>query len=296
VRSLIACLTTITSLAMLIAAANGQDCKCLGTSKASYTGGAGDPLKWIFEAYLIRPGSQDRPALLCYHKNVTNDQDQDVRNINWQVASYFRYIIPKKRSSPSCPTIPGEMNPEINGPLYYGVTKQAYDTTVRQPKDGWNGKAELQREFPPLHSQFVIQVATTKLEANEIRYGTARIDLTSLVELSYDATFPPGNRVYMLTYRIENNGDWPIGISANLPATPTMLKDVLIISSRIFVPPGKFASYTTSTSGPVLARTATLAFMSAEDNQTAAIESAGFYVPADGKKLRSDEDFWKSIQ
>jgi hypothetical protein len=159
VRSLFASLTTITSVAMLIATANGQDCKCEGTQKVSYTGGAGDPLKWIFKAYLIRP-SQDFPALRCYYKNVTNDQDEDVRNISWQVASYFRYVIPKKHSSQSCSRIPGEMTPEINGPLYYGVTKQSYEATVRQPKDGWNGKAELQREFATLHSQFVIQVPT----------------------------------------------------------------------------------------------------------------------------------------
>jgi hypothetical protein len=144
-------LLALVSFCLIAPAFAGQDCRCGGTPTAQpHKGGDGKPLKWEYEQYIVRPASGQIAQLICYRRRVENDGSSDVRDIHWQVANFFRSVIRKGDQEASCPDIPGEVSPNpSNGPIHFGPGPETYDTTVFQPKNGWDQSASLNNNTVP---------------------------------------------------------------------------------------------------------------------------------------------------
>jgi hypothetical protein len=130
--------------------------------------GDGSPLNWAFSAILrAAPSDPSRPRIICYYKMVENRSAQEVRDILWRVAGYQRTVIPPNSSRPACVDFAGEIKtaPE-QGPLNFGTSSQAYDTTVWQPATGWLPKSTATEttSFEPLRSQFSFDTETKQFE------------------------------------------------------------------------------------------------------------------------------------
>ena len=114
----------------------GQDCRCGGTPTAQpHKGGDGQPLKWEYEQNIVQPGYGQIPQVVCYRREVENDSASDVRDVRWEVASFFRSVIRKGDQQTSCPAVAGDVsaNPS-NGPIHFGPGTDSYDTTVFLPR------------------------------------------------------------------------------------------------------------------------------------------------------------------
>ncbi len=123
--------------------AQTQLCQCTGQSKGYiYSGGDQKPLTWYSLQRQQQKETPQSDSIYCYERSVTNHQDRDVTDVDWEVAGYYRDLIPKK--SPICESVPvlgGLEHPDPQGPLHYDVSTQAYPTTVYRPVKGWLPKA-----------------------------------------------------------------------------------------------------------------------------------------------------------
>jgi hypothetical protein len=88
-------------------AAAQDDCDCSGSELSKYSGGNGSPLVWKFIPYMVSPSTGSEPALICYFKRVQNNSTAEVRDVRWEVADFFRQIIPKQQATSACPQIAG---------------------------------------------------------------------------------------------------------------------------------------------------------------------------------------------
>jgi hypothetical protein len=117
-----------------------EECTCPGKVLAQYRGGDAAKIKWDFSASLAHEGKESQP-LICYRRSVANQSDEAILNIRWDVASYRRRVLPSRFTNDSCSTLPGELSTSpATGPLNYGISSEAYDTTVRPPRDGWTAR------------------------------------------------------------------------------------------------------------------------------------------------------------
>ena len=92
------------------------------------------------------------------------------------VVQYF--VVRIRRSSPSCVDFPGEIKPAPDqGPLNFGPSAQAYDTTVWPPKSGWLPKSVVTEamSFETLRSEFVFD---TEYDRNDDKTGAKTIVYT----------------------------------------------------------------------------------------------------------------------
>jgi hypothetical protein len=257
-----------------------QSCTCDGQSKDRFSGGDGRPLDWSFSTFLVQQGTSDRPTWICYLKKVSNKSTLQVRNIHWEVAGFYRDKIESGRSLAACPTIPGELKPNpIVGPLHYALSSH-YDTTVRQPNEGWT-----QAQLPPGGSSWPI--VRSVFEVAVTREQLARI-------VVYSAVTAVGKE-NILTYDIANTGNGSVRFRANLAATPALIKDVPIIQEGIDLRAGSRQIFQ-SRVGSFDAQIATVIIYDAPQKNILAVDEAGFYVPSGGKRLLSDEEFWRRMR
>jgi hypothetical protein len=115
-----------------------EGCSCPGSRVTNYEGGDGQPLRWLFEVYLVEPGGAG-PSLYCYLKRVTNASPRDVYSTKWDVANYRQLVIAAGQQAPSCPHYLQDLGKQpLTGPLHWGIASRPYDTTVKAPVGGWS--------------------------------------------------------------------------------------------------------------------------------------------------------------
>jgi hypothetical protein len=256
-----------------------------------YAGGNGQPLKWLYAPYVLASPPPPAQTLICYLKQVDNKGSDDVRDVHWEVANFFRRIVPKGKSTASCPQVAGETKPTpTNGPLYYGPSSQAYDTTVLQPKGGWSESASNNSQEHKLASSSgtdqLNSALTFFVDDQQGKPVAAHLNFTSLAKLS-------GDKAYF-TYIVQNDSEVPLGVLVNLSATSAVLEKVPMLQRPLFMKPGQRIIFDASTEGQTSVQQAAIVVYDLNKN-ISAIDSAAFYtVP--GKKEVPDESFWQQLR
>jgi hypothetical protein len=278
-----------------------DDCVCRGQPVDYYTGGDKKPLDWAFQSYLAKLGTHDQPTFICYLKRVANSSKMDVRRVQWEIANFYRRYVPPESGALSCETLAGEMKSDPStGPLYYDVADH-YDTTVREPKEGWK-KSEYQPKerlyaqagnppdfqkiikdyTPPLESSFVVHLT------NSSAAQTANI---SIVSRAVDE----GQKT-ILYYEFVNTGTAALRLLVNLPNDGLISKDVPIIADPILLEPQKGIKYVSSTQEQVTFQQASLIFYNQPGKEIIGIDSAGFYGLATGNRELEIDKVWQGIK
>ena len=135
-------------------------CTCTGQSPdPPLQGGDGNPLVWHSLKRLYMPETNNSPAWYCFERSVDNKSDRNVTDVFWKVAGFEKDVIPKQE--PRCDVTPleGEDKSHPQGPLYYNVGAQHYDTSVYSPLAGFPGAGKISapKSTPLLGS--VIEIA-----------------------------------------------------------------------------------------------------------------------------------------
>jgi hypothetical protein len=275
-----------------ISIARAQDCTCGGRAMgAPYAGGNGQPLKWVYLPHVLNSPPPPAQKLICYFKQVDNKGNEDVRDVRWEVANFFRRIVPRSKSTASCPQVAGETKPApSNGPLYFGPSSEAYDTTVLQPKDGWGDSASnttqetrlagVDKGIGQLNSALTFFV-----DDQQGRPVAAHLNFTSLAKFN-------GDKAYF-TYIVQNDSEVSLAVLVNLSAPSAVLERVPMLQRPLLMKPGEKRIFDASAEGQSSAEPAAIVVYDVNKNITA-IDSAAFYtVP--GKKEVPDESFWKRL-
>ncbi len=265
-----------------------QACPCSGTRQDDFNNGDGAPLDWLFHTYLKVTRQINSPPLMCYQKNVFNRSSISVVRVRWDVAAYYRQILPAGKDSPSCIDIWDEMKlTATSGRLFFGPGR-SYDTDVRQPRKGWTrrqGVSELVQvassfsEYPPLRSEFTIYTGENSL---------AQIQLISSAQ-SDEAT-------NTFKFQMRNTGNATISLLANLFVGTAMLQGLPMVERPLELPPGGWKTFTVKSRGDVQMRSSTVVFFDKTGRHVLGADAAGFYGPANGRQVRPDENLWRNLQ
>jgi hypothetical protein len=261
------------------------DCTCSGTPVGMpFTGGDGNPLDWRYEEYFFKSGTEQSAPLVCYHKMVENKSGLDVRDVRWEVADFFRIIVKKGDQQASCPVIPGEMNAApINGQLHFGPGSYSYETTVFQPKNGWDQTASAQNDEnrEPPHTVLAFDVIDAKGEPTP-------------VVLTFLSEAKNGDDSSSISYYVENKSDTVLSVLVNLTASDSVLKSVPFIQRRMELPPGKGRYYNVDAKEQAVLKPGLIVIYDTK-GQISAIDSAAFYTVV-GSKERPDRSFWELLK
>jgi hypothetical protein len=260
-----------------------QDCQCDGNPIGRpFSGGMGDPLKWVYTPHLVRPSPQE---LICYYKEVNNKSNADVRDVNWEVAGYYRKIIPAGIARTACPQVAGDTKPApTNGPLYYGSSR--YDTTVLQPKDGWETASASGPDGSNTGSGPILTALTFDVEDGAGKLAAGRLTFVSSVKTDGDKNF--------LTYSVTNDSLVELSVLVNLTATSSILAKVPMIQRSFMLSPKEHRTFDAVAEGKSSIEPAAIVVYDMK-KQISAIDTAGFYTVR-GIKEREDQMFWKSVR
>ena len=271
-------------IALTAAAANNaraDECECPGKDLAKFNGGYTVKMTWYFSASMVQAARPNSPALICYKKSVLNKSNDTILNIRWDVAAFRRRLIPSRYTNDSCVTLPGLLSASpISGPLYYGISSDAYETTVQPPLDGWVAKETQSHaqidEFPPLRSVF-------EFDVDRGQEGTVTI-------YSYVKEEGPKRR---LIYEVEYGGNPAVNFLLNLPANAET-ENLPFLRPMLLKPRQLFSAYV---EGPVTAQRAVVLISDIKDSKRGlAVETVGVYAPANGKRLNSDKMLMDFVQ
>jgi hypothetical protein len=272
--------------------ARSEDCKCSGSPTSTpYNGGDGQPLKWLYSPHIVSSPPPPGQKILCYLKQVTNPSSADVRDVRWEVASFFRRIVPKGSSPTSCPEVAGDTKPApTNGPLNYGPSSEAYDTTVLQPKDGWVQSAS--NSIGESNGPGAVRVAGGEVKTVLSFYiddqqgpTPAHLTIGSYSKTDHDKNY--------FAYFVQNDSDVALAVLVNLSATSAVLEKVPMLQRQLWMKPREKRIFEAFAVGRNSLERAAIVVFDANKN-ISAIDSATFYtVP--GKKEVPDESFWKRL-
>jgi hypothetical protein len=284
-----------------------QDCKCAGAPiDKPYNGGNAQPLKWLYSPYIVNSPPPPQQKLICYFKQVSNKGNSDVRDVRWEVANFFRRIVPRGASPSSCPEVAGDTKPApTNGPLNYGPSSDAYDTTVLQPMGGWGQSAS---NSSPSDTRAIAEFkrgADGQIVQERIRIAS-QLDtvLTFYVDdqqgnpvparLAINTTDLSSGDKTNIAYNIWNDSEVTLGVLVNLSATPAILDKVPMLQRPLWIKSRDKFSFGVSVEGQKSIEQAAIVIYDEKKN-IVAIDSAAFYtVP--GKKEVSDQSFWERLR
>jgi hypothetical protein len=288
------CVLVFAGAACNISVARSEDCKCSGAPIGTpYSGGDGQPLKWLYSPSVVSSPAPPGQKIICYLKQVDNPSSTDVRDARWEVASFFRRIVPKGTSPASCPEVAGDTKPTpTNGPLNYGPSSEAYDTTVLQPKDGWGQTASnsIGESSGPGAARVADGQVNTELtfyiDDQQGKPVSAHLSLASIAKSDKGKTY--------FTYSVVNNSEAPLAVLVNLSATSAILEKVPILQRPFWLKPGERRAFDGSTEGRNSLERAAIVVYDL-NKKISAIDSAAFYtVP--GRKEVPDEAFWQQLR
>jgi hypothetical protein len=273
---------------------DAEGCQCRGTNLDKFGGSDASSLDWDFMTHIVQEGKTGTSPLVCYYKNVTNKSETEVRRIRWEVAGYYRAYLPKKKSLPYCADIYGQLaEAPVTGLLFYGYSRsQFYETTVRKPVNGWPEaatespstavkKAAAKDTLVPLSSTMLVYLADPRQGSR-----TALIGINSMAEIQ--------GTLVTLKYDFSNEGNTPIRIYVNASVTQGMLNDIPPMADSLLLEPKSKKSFQTRLNDEVHAETAVIVVQDLE-YRTVSIDTGSFYVPINGRKLRSDKYNWQAL-
>jgi hypothetical protein len=310
--TLLVCALLLASVACCLGGnAHAQTCSCKGSMLDHYKDGDSKPLIWTFEPYLVKPGVVGvGPSWICYFKTVSNESKIKVLRIYWEVASFYRKFVSPNSSVASCPTIADEMKTSPrNGPLYHGITGR-YDTTVREPTDGWKETRAAPRIYQRAAEDYDIR-EPTKLW----RQAQASRELLSPIESSFvvDLEGSPapqravikivssgyrfgGSSQTELLYELSNSGNAALRVLVNLPNDGQLSTRVPIVSNPVVLGPEQPLKFSYVTSRTISLQHATVIFYDQPGKEIVGVESAGFYGLAEGKREVDAQFLWRSLR
>src|SRR4029077_4940011 len=166
---------------------------------------------------------------------------------------------------------------------YHGVSSQDYDTAVQPPELGWlpTKSASIASEgTPALTSDFVLD---SRGKDGRLQVSHVRIESAA----SYDGKFG------IFVFDVVNDGAGVLGVLLNIPSLPEMYKEVPIVEKPFFFKPKQRITFKIALQERPEFVPATVVFYG-EDGTQAALETAGFYAPSNGKPIRSDDELWGS--
>jgi hypothetical protein len=284
----------------LVADAHAQECTCNGTMLDHYKGGDGRPLLWTFETYVINQRAAD-PPLICYLKSVTNESQTEVRRIFWEVAGFFRRYAQANTHIPSCARRADGMKPNPrNGPLYHGIIGGQYDTTVREPTNGWKEGQATRVHWNAIPANWkVAQAASPPAERLPPVVSSFVLDLEdsgrAAVNVISDG-FRERSGTTTLTYNFFNSGTAAVRVLVNLPNDGPLARSVPMISNPFLLQPTRIMEFKYSTEKPVILQSAAVIFYDQPGREVIGVDSAGFYGPAEGKREVDVELLWRSLR
>jgi hypothetical protein len=215
------------------ASAAADDCACRGTLENAYRGGDKLRLYWTFETFVDTPASPYQDILICYHKKLENNSSIEIRNIRWEPAEYFPAPMPAGSVSSACSTLPGVMNLSTkSGPLYFGISSHAFDTTVREPKAGWKAHSVnsiVYRSFQVAQVSpnvtDVTQTQNDESKTNTVTYPDVRSEFYNsnfkISILSQAVTEGPITRI---SIEVENKGDASVRVTSELSSLSGVIR------------------------------------------------------------------------
>jgi hypothetical protein len=286
--------------------AHAQTCSCKGSMLDHYKGGDSKPLIWTFEPYLVKPGDTDRASWICYLKIVSNESQTEARRINWEVASFYRRFVSPNASAASCATIVGEMKTSPrNGPLYHGIAEH-YDTTVREPTEGWKESSVDPKSNIGIAKEIVVVGPNGPLLAQIPVVYFSPIEASFVLDL--DTSAAPRRAVIKmvssvasgkedeLIYEFSNSGNAALRVLVNLPNDGQLSTTVPIVSNPLLLEPGRPLKFIYSTNRPITFQSATVIFYDQPGKEIIGVESAGFYGLTEGKREINTELLRRSLR
>lgn len=100
-----------------------------------HSGGDDNPLGWRSGQHVVQPPRGSLPEFRCFERTVRNASPNSVTLIHWEVARYFRNLLPAGQSACDAMVVEGSVaNPHPAGPLYWGPGRAQYATQVYAPK------------------------------------------------------------------------------------------------------------------------------------------------------------------
>jgi hypothetical protein len=298
-------LTRIASLLVLgclaTSTAQSQTCQCNGDLLDHYEGGDKNSLSWAFRSHSAKQSSGEAPSI-CYVKVVSNQSISAARQVTWEIAGFYRRYISPGVSSSSCPTIPGEMKPDPrSGLLVHGIADH-YDTTVREPKEGW------QQTTQAFYSPTPFSIFDPRFFTGTLGPVYASVQSSFIIEVS-DATpnlpadihvtsnaFNIPRYLTQLTYEFINTGKAPVRLLVNLPHDDLSSKDIPLLTTPVLLEPNSALKFSTSTEKTIGLQTATLVFYSPSGREIVAVESAGFHGLVEGRRELDTDAVWRSLR
>jgi hypothetical protein len=269
-----------TFLAFCQTSLQAQECDCPGKRLDQFKGNHQAPLDWWFSTSVVREGRPDSQPLMCYSRTVYNFSDSPVVNVWWKIAGYARRMIPQHGKNSSCSLLPGELDPSPRpGPLYYGISSEHYDTTVRPPRDGWmqQAAAPSSTDMPLIRSTFDVNVGDSS--AQLVIYSSASTE---------------DRKFYELKYEMENHGNVAVLMVVNLPMVGSMDKDLPFLSGFL-MPPESRKTFFSKTFEPIDVQRATVLVLD-ENKKGLAADVVGVYAPIGGKRFLSDENLFDQLR
>ena len=279
----------VVTLTLTASEALSQDCACKGQTIDHYEGGDGQPLYWLFDVYQIESSAGSDP-LLCYFESVSNKSAVEVRDVRWEVANFFRQVIPKNTVHQACPIIRGSKKEDpTNGPLQFGTSSSGYDTTVEPPKNGWQikeGNATSTGDNKSLPT--ITATVSFDIESKDGGIKPARLLLTSSAKTDGKST--------NLQYVLENASELNYALYVNAWASKTIISKVPFVQKSQKLAPHDKLNYDVQIAGsPELSNAQIVIYNS--DNKIVAIDAASIYTGGSESqtKERTDKSFWDEI-
>ena len=191
-------------------------CSCTGkSSDPVLSGGDQNPLTFSSVRRLQQAGGSGAPVY-CYERTVRNHSPNEVRDVDWRVAGYYKSVI-KGSSKPICEATSMEGKSDTGkGPLFYSPGKNNYPSSAYAPDGGWPKKQAL---VVPSGSAPLIAPALTSTIDVPLPDGKV-----ATFELEASVSGRGGEFIYH--YGVRHNGSTVLGIMWDIP-TYVQLKEVL---------------------------------------------------------------------
>jgi hypothetical protein len=279
------CLVGLAVILLYMAEAWAQEpCHCRGARQDRFTDGD-TRLQWTFETYeLVRSTLHPK---FCYFKDVFNKSGSSIVKVKWQVADYYRSMIPSQKLSPGCSPHEGYMNTSTTrGKLVHGLGGD-YNTEVRQPDGGWSKPEEKEKKGAAIQEKEP-EILSAELQVYGDEKSLAHFFIRSSASRENDTKS-------ILYYEIKNAGNMDISVLTNIPIVSSMALEVPMAQTPVPLAPGQTKLFKSLIEEQFEIRSVPLVIFDKSGDKILGAESVGVYAPIAGKSVRSDKDLWETV-
>jgi hypothetical protein len=141
-----------------------------------------------------------------YERKVENRSKEDVTDVSWPVAGYWRKVVPAGKSLCDLVPLVGYLQvPSPRGELHYGPSASSYHTTAYAPKDGWLSSKPSATGMQTLTAE--LQVASRTAEGYQV----------CAVRLKSEVAKSPAGEGMEFRYQFSNIGPTPLRVFWSIP-------------------------------------------------------------------------------